>query len=300
MFATEFKARDRSAVRLVTVCAVSAALALASCTSGVPLSGPASKAGGPTSSPAVSELLPSPDATVAAVSTRPGETASAEAPSLAGSLALEPLPVEVVRWNVVSSSGARAIFVEFFNPNQTLGLVRADFSLAALADDGTVVAVLGEQGIPGSPGTTIYQLPPNGAYGFSELLPDGARDVASVELTIPSPQWRDWREVEPPATQVLDPRLHAGPGSPRVTGGVRVEGGEGVFRLQVIAFIDRGREFVIATAHLATCQEPGITQAFEAESLASFPRGQLTKVVAYTTTVPGFPGSDGRESPPGC
>lgn len=249
---------------------------------------------GPSSSASVSPTV-QPSATLAPPTVTPTSTPSATPDSVIQ-------PIEVVRWSVARNAGAtQTLYIELFNPNQTLGLLRAEFSLAVIAEDQSVIAVLGQGGVPGSYVSTIYQLPPNGTYGFDGDLPRRAPPIDHLEVTVPDHQWMDWFEVNPPPVEVIEPTLGRSFGYPIVTGRIEVDvSAEGPFNVFVTAFVERGTEFVIPRAFV-DCAQPGQAQAFQADVFSRLRRGTLTKAVAYVTTVPGVPGSvDGSDSPPGC
>lgn len=245
-----------------------------------PLGTPATVTGSPTLAPTprASTGLPSPSAL----------PSSSESP--------QPEPVTVVRWHAY----AGYLNVELANPNSDVGLLRAAFSLAVIAEDDSVITVLGNGGLPGTAATTIYQLPPLGSYGWWDLLPKKAGTIKSVEFSMPTNQWMTWADVNPPSVVVTGPKVRTSFGYSSLTGRVTVSGGEGPFNVRVIAFLEKGDQFVITDGTVA-CVMPGTDKPFQTDPTRTIKGATLGKVVAYVTTVPGVPGSiDQLDSPPGC
>lgn len=226
---------------------------------------------------------------------------SAEPPtSTASPSEFAPLPLQVVRWNIAGSAGSRTLHVELFNPNQQHGLLRSGFEIALIGQDDSIIEVFGSGGLPGTRATTIYQLPPNGTYGRTEYLSSRRDpDIKALEVTVPAGNWLEWTEVAPPTVEVIGPAVRGGRGYPSVTGRVQVTGAEGPFNVVIMGFLERGSEFIIAEGDVQ-CLEADTPQAFQADAFIELPRARLTKVAAYVTTVPGYPGSDGLDQPPGC
>ena len=208
----------------------------------------------------------------------------------------EPLDVEIVRWHVIED----AIHIELFNPNYGMGLLRAEFRISVSDADGNTFAVLGLSGLPGTPASTILQLPPRGSYGLVDFLPALAPRVSTLELALVAGQWMAWPDVDPPPVEVADFELGAAGLRPRVTGELEIHGGEGVFNVWMMAFIEDGEEFVVVDG-VVTCIEPETAAPFQINALSDFTAGVVTRIEAYVTTVPGVPGSaDGLDAPPGC
>ena len=212
-------------------------------------------------------------------------------------LGVEPLPLEIVRWHVIDD----AIHIELFNPNYGVGLLRAEFRIAVTDEDGRVFASLGLSGLPGTPASTILQLPPRGSYGLVDFLPALAPPVSTLELSLVSGQWMDWPDVNPPLVEITEHELGASGSRPRISGQLEIHGGEGVFNVWVMAFVADGDAFVVVDGVVA-CVEPGASVPFQTgRALSDFASGTVSRIEAYVTTVPGVPGSaDGLDSPPGC
>src|SRR5688572_25484187 len=249
-----------------------------------------------------SAALPSPSASVGrpsptpARSTVPSPPASFALPTASAGVSGEPLPLQIVRWHVVED----AIQLELFNPNYGVGLLRAEFRISVKDAEGQVFAVLGLSGLPGTPASTILQLPPRGSYGLVDFLPGLAPPVRSLELSLVAGQWMDWPNVNPPAVGVVEHELGAVGFRPQVTGELEILSGEGAFNVWLMAFIEDGEDFVVADG-VVTCVEPGVSAPFTLDALSDFAPGTISRVDAYVTTVPGVPGSaDGLDSPPGC
>lgn len=178
--------------------------------------------------------------------------------------------------------------VRLHNPNLDVGLVRSPFELALLDDSGAIIANLGDQGLPGSPVSTIYQLPPNGDFGFSSLDAPKGRTVASLELTITG-QWLEWSDVDAPQATVTDAAVvdDAGYSGPSVTGRVSLDAG-GPLNALVVAFVKTAVGTVVSTT-FSDCLQVGQQRVFETKSFDDV-RGpyELESVVAYVTSVNGI------------
>jgi hypothetical protein len=289
-------------MRLLAAALVGAALlgctnAPLSSPSGIPTPSPTDGASSPT--PATP---PSPSATLGRPSPTPMQTTAVSPPASFGVPTAsapgsgEPLPLEIVRWHLVED----AIHIELFNPNYGVGLLRAEFRITVKDEDGQVFAVLGLSGLPGTPASTILQLPPRGTYGLVDFLPGRAPPVSMLELSLVPGQWMDWPDVNPPLVVVAEYALGAAGFRPRVTGEVEILDGEGAFNVWLMAFIDGDDDFIVADG-VVNCVAPGASAPFQLDALSDFAAGTVTRIEAYVTTVPGVPGSaDGLDAPPGC
>lgn len=175
--------------------------------------------------------------------------------------------------------------VRLHNPNSDVGLVRSSFELALLDSSGAIIANLGEQGLPGSAVSTIYQLPPNGDFGFSSLSAPPGKTVASMELTVTG-KWLEWGTVNPPQVKIEDATIlpDSGYSGPSVTGRLSLEK-DGPLNAIVIAFVKTPEGTVVSTV-FSDCLQTGQLRAFEAKSFDTI-RGpfELESVVAYATSV---------------
>lgn len=269
----------------------------------IPTLSPTGGASSPSPQSLPSSSLPSPGASVGRPSPTPGQSTVVSPPasfgvppSASAPVGGEPLPLQIVRWHVIED----AIHIELFNPNYGVGLLRADFRISVSDDEGQVFAVLGLSGLPGTPASTILQLPPRGSYGLVDFLPGLAPAVSTLELSLVAGQWMHWPDVNPPQVEVGEQELSAVGFRPRVTGELEILGGDGEFNVWLMAFIEDGEDFIVADG-VVTCTEPGASAPFRLDALSDFASGSVTRIEAYVTTVPGVPGSaDGLDSPPGC
>lgn len=201
--------------------------------------------------------------------------------------------------SAADSSGYKAEVVSFTqigdslnvvirNPNPDVGLVRSPFELAMLDEKGAVVANAGNEGMPGSPISTIYQLPPNGEFGLTLNVPPG-RKVSSVELTITG-EWLQWDTVDAPTLNVSEAAVMPDSGSPyagpSVTGRVTLDR-DGPFNVVVTAFVKTPVGTVISNVSV-DCMRSGQRRAFETKSFDDV-RGpyELQSINAYPTSVKG-------------
>ena len=186
--------------------------------------------------------------------------------------------------------------VRLHNPNPDVGLVRSPFELALLDESGAIIATKGLEGLPGTPVSTIYQLPPNGDFGFSSLSAPPGKTVASMELTITG-KWLQWSTVNPPEVTVTDAAVVQDPGysGPSTTGRLTLDK-DGPLNVVVVAFIKTPAGTVVSTA-LPDCIQTDQRRTFETTSYDDV-RGpyELESVVAYTTSVDGA----GPEYTPDC
>ncbi len=174
------------------------------------------------------------------------------------------------------------------NPNPDVGLVRSPFELAMLDEKGAVVANVGNEGMPGSAISTIYQLPPNGEFGLTLNVPPG-RKVSSVELTITG-EWLQWDTVNAPTLAVSEATVMPDTGSPyagpSVTGRVTLDK-DGPFNVTVTAFVKTPVGTVISNVSV-DCMRSGQRRAFETKSFDDV-RGpyELQSINAYSTSIKG-------------
>jgi hypothetical protein len=192
------------------------------------------------------------------------------------------------------------LIVEIRNPNIEWGLVRAPFEATLLDKDGTVLAVEGNDGLPGAPCCTIYLLGPGETY---PLFLSPVKKLASVEIRVIG-DWELWEDVaaEAPKVEVTGPKLRIRKfvGSEKdihVTGRIEVDR-EGPFNVQVRARIDGPSGKFMWLSDFVDCVTAGKAYAFDIWDLAVPPKkAKLGEVVATVTTVPGFGATD---QPPGC
>lgn len=177
--------------------------------------------------------------------------------------------------------------VHLHNPNPDVGLVRSPFELALLDESGAIIANKGSEGLPGAPVSTIYQLPPNGDFGFSSLDAPPGKTVASMELTITG-KWLEWSAVDPPQVTVTDAAVVPGTGysGPSATGRVSLDK-DGPLNAIVMAFVKTTAGTVVSTA-FSDCLQAGQPRVFETESFDNIHGPyELESVVAYATSVKG-------------
>jgi hypothetical protein len=237
----------------------------------------------PAESPGVQLPSSTPTATEAAT---PSPTPEARAP-------------EIVAFNVLVSDFAKKLMIRIHNPNEGIGLIRTGFELTAVAADGAIIDVYGDEGLPGAPCCTIYRLPPGGDFGLAIDMDTSSVDPATLELAITG-RWVDWSTVEPPQSEVSNatavPTQFSGPQlTGRVTTPAAVD--EGPFNVWVVAFVDSPAGMIIISGGV-DCVGTADARAFALDTyLGSQVQGPFTvdHVVAYTTTVPGV-----TEPAPGC
>ena len=186
--------------------------------------------------------------------------------------------------------------VRLHNPNPDVGLLRSPFELALLDESGAIIANKGSEGLPGTPVSTIYQLPPNGDFGFSSLEAPPGKAVASMELTITG-KWLEWSAVDPPQVTITDAAAvpDSGYSGPSATGRVSLDK-DGPLNTIVVAFVRTPAGTVVSTT-FSDCLQVGQPRVFETKSFDDV-RGpyELESVVAYVTSVKGI----GPEYTPGC
>ncbi|TDK96494.1 serine/threonine protein kinase [Mycobacterium paragordonae] len=177
--------------------------------------------------------------------------------------------------------------VRLHNPNPDVGLVRSPFELALLDDSGAIIANLGDQGLPGSAVSTIYQLPPNGDFGFSSLSAPPGKTVASMEFTVTG-KWLEWGTLDPPQVTIKDATTlpDSGYSGPSVTGRLSLDK-DGPLNAIVVAFVKTSAGTVVSTA-FSDCLPTGQPRVFQTKSFDEI-RGpyELESVVAYATSVKG-------------
>lgn len=170
------------------------------------------------------------------------------------------------------------------NPNTEYGLARARFSLAAIGKDGSVIAVFGNAGLPGSPNTTIYQLPPQGEFTYVAFdLPTNAPPVASLELSLVDP-WIPWETVHPIVPTLSGLSLASQYSFATLRGRVANPGTVTVNIWVGAVYSDAGATSVLAG--IVDCVKAGEDRAFEVLGLAPVSGSvALTRAIAYPTTV---------------
>lgn len=265
-------------------------------------------AGNPTATPPITVVATAPTATSIPLGSRPTTAAAPasspteatptpiQAATLAPTLTAapsKPEPVGVVRFHQIDET----VIVEIANPNAEFGLVRAGFEMAVIGDDGSILAVAGQDGLLGAVCCTIYHLPPGGRFVLTaEFLPERST-VAAVELTVLG-TWEEWSELDPAIVTVTDPRLRVEFGSGVLTGRVGVDQA-GPFNPFIVAMVEgRGDAFSAVVGSPVDCIGAGQTRAFELEGFIDVPSDpELGEVYAYPTTVVGAGDVD---TPPGC
>lgn len=235
--------------------------------------------------PSATDQSPSVSSTAGAVSGAPTPiSASSVGPTAEPAAPGDPARKVEVSFTQIGDS----LNVRLHNPNPDVGLVRSPFELALLDDSGAIIANLGGQGVPGSPVSTIYQLPPNGDFGFSSLDAPKGKTVASMELTITG-QWLKWSDVNAPQATVTDAAVvdDSGFSGPSVTGRVSLNA-VGPLNALVLAFVKTAVGTVVSTT-FSDCLQAGQQRVFETKSFDDV-RGpyEVESVVAYVTSVDGI------------
>ena len=204
----------------------------------------------------------------------------------------KPLPVEVLRFHQIG----RTVFVEIYNPNTDVALVRAGFELAILSDYGTLT-VAGGEGVIGDACCTIYNLPAGGRYVLQAILPGLSAPAASVELTVHG-QWEREGAISKATVTVTNVSLQIESDSPTITGRVAVDD-EGPIDPVVVAMIEgRGEAFSAVVGVPVECIGGGRARVFELTGDTGLPPDpELGDVYAYPTTVTG---AGDPEIPPNC
>ena len=190
-----------------------------------------------------------------------------------------------------------SLSVRLHNPNPDVGLIRSPFELALIDDAGAVIATKGQGGLPGTPATTIFQLPPGGEYGLDSIAVPKGKAVAALELTVLG-QWFVWDAINPPVVTVTDAVVASDSGysGPSVTGRLRVDTKDPV-NVVVMAFVETSVGTVVSRVFV-DCTQGGQRRTFETKSYAFDARGpyRLDKIVAYATSIEGA----GPEFTPNC
>jgi len=190
--------------------------------------------------------------------------------------------------------------VEISNPNTEFGLVREAFEIAAVAADGSIIKVLGKDGLLGAVCCTIYHLPPGGLYAFSFALPPAAPQVAKVELTIPRPTWVKWADVKPAKATVSNATASGDTFSTIVTGRVAIDQPQALNVVVIAEMEDPAGALVFVVAGAVDCVTSDPPRAFEIRtSFAKAPAGAAIKrTFAYPTAVAGA--GTNAPPPPAC
>jgi hypothetical protein len=250
-------------------------------------------------------VSPDPSGT-ANTSPAPSAGAPPASPEPSPSLPLDPFlgecvpnAVEVVRFH----QEGRTLYVELYNPNATIGLVRSGLALAVLDRRGDIITVAGGDGFPGAPCCTIYHLPPGGSYYFVVvLLPERAR-VATVEPPETFGEWYLWSELEPAVATLTQTKLDRGrrdfDPAMRFTGRVEVSD-EGPYNVRVQVVVQGPRGIFGVLDESIECVRGGRARPFELTTYNEIPRraNRLATVLAFPSTVIGAEGTD--QEPPGC
>lgn len=235
----------------------------------------------PTSSPGTPQVTASPVVT-ASPTERPTPSPTQE----------PPLPIEVARFSQIGSW----LSVELTNPNDAVGLVRAEFEMALIDANGGVLQVFGRGGVPGSAVRTIYQMPPGASHAFTISMDPAGPAVETIEFRLLS-DWLPWPSNAPTVT-VTDAALsRADFGYQSVTGRVSTAD-PGPFNVWVMAYADAGGQLLVLTGVVNCLRAADGAVGFEVTAFAEVSAPPvLQRVDAVTTTVPGV-GSTQR--PPGC
>ena len=147
-------------------------------------------------------------ATISSASqTETSEQTPTEEPTASPSPTPSPTPEarapEIVAFNVVETDFEKVLMVRLSNPNEGVGLIRTNFELTAVAEDGTIIDVYGTEGLLGASCCTIYQLPPEGDIGLAITMDQAAADPVSLELAITG-RWVEWSTVEVPTSELFE------------------------------------------------------------------------------------------------
>ena len=171
------------------------------------------------------------------------------------------------------------------NPNTDVGLIRSTFELAVIDDAGSVIGIEGQGGLVGTRASTIYQLPPGGTFGLSDISVPAGKTVGSLELTVTG-RWFQWDTVHSATAVVSEQRLSADSTRPNVTGRVTLDG-DNPLNVIVMSFVRLPAGTVVGYT-VVDCVQPGQSRAFEATSFtdAAGPY-ELENIVAYPTAVIG-------------
>lgn len=226
-------------------------------------------------------------------------TAASATPLTTTTPTVVPTPTETPPKDVMIESFSvdqGSLNVVLQNPNTDYGLVRARFSVAAVAKDGTVLEVVGNAGMPGSLASTIYQLPPGGEFYYSTFLTNASDAVDSLEFSL-ADQWLPWANVKPTAPELSGLSVANSYGFAVLRGRVSNPGDQ-TANIYIGASATVGGKLVVIEGAV-DCVKAGEKRAFEVQGnpIAENAKVTLGKAVAYTTTVSGV-GS--VQAPPGC
>jgi hypothetical protein len=235
--------------------------------------------------------LPQQSPQTTANKTQPSTSAAASLPPSKGD---EPGPTAA---GASSSQGIEVSFtqiknslnVRLRNSNPDVGLIRSPFELALIDEAGAVISTVGQEGFPGAPINTIYQLPPSGEFGMNLAAVPTGRTVSSVELTVLG-EWVQWDTVDAPKVTLTNQTLQPDSGStysgPSVTGRLSIDK-EGPLNVVVIAFVKTSAGTVVSDVYV-DCVQKDQDRTFETTN-SDDARGpyELENLVAYTTAIRG-------------
>lgn len=179
------------------------------------------------------------------------------------------------------------VSVRLHNPNADVGLVRSPYELTLLDQHGGIIATQGQDGLPGTYVSTIYQLPPDSDYGLEMTAPQG-KTVASVELTTLG-SWHDWSSAKSPTVAVTSPAIQdqSSTYGPKTTGRITLDG-EVPSNVIVTAFVTTPKGTVVSHV-MIDCVKVGRPRAFETGSYMQVGGPfEIDRVFAYPTSVPGI------------
>jgi hypothetical protein len=252
---------------------------------------------------------PTPTLTVSATATgtpTPTPTPTPTFPPIAtpNATVAPPEPLEAVRGTLLFEGGkgtAATLFVVVHNPNAVWGIVRGTFEVTAVDSAGQVVAVFGQDGVPGAACCTIYQLPPLGTYWVSgDATAAIAKVIKSIEIRVVT-GWTEWSQAVTARADVTvsGTRLRVDDGgNAHVTGRIKINDPNGrKYNVAVFAVLNGGNGSIFAST-VVDCVEASTGAAFEAVArLGGLTKAKLGDVIGMTTTIPGVGAID---SPPGC
>jgi hypothetical protein len=205
------------------------------------------------------------------------------------------IDVEVVGFTLYGG----VLGVRIHNPNESWGLVRARFQIAALAADGSILEVFGNGGVPGALCCTIYQLPPGGDFVFSEPTENESR-ISSIEFSLVD-DWIPWAGLVVPAVSIADVTASAEFAfAIKVVGRVSAAEDAPTVNVWVGFELEQGGS-LIYVSDTVDCVRPGETRVFEAAGFADDGLGDsfaVNTALAYSTIVPGVEGQP--STAPGC
>jgi hypothetical protein len=231
-----------------------------------------------------SQTVRLPEATLGASPTAEATVEATPSPTPSPTAKPQALAPEIAEFSQVGES----LNARIHNPNKDVGLIRASFELTLLAADGSIISVLGSQGLNGSPFSTIYRLPPGGDFGISQPMDPNGPNVSKLELVV-TDDWVDWESVKPPEAVLSNVSLITQDFvGPRLTGRVAVaDAAQGPFNVWVQAFVTHPAGLIVVTG-LVDCVKTAAPRAFDLTSFANVTGPfKLTNTLAYTTTVPG-------------